>query len=60
MDVVLERLAILKSRLSAVNLAQRTDAADAVASIAIALRSVLVAVDAATQRPLPNSRRAIG
>ncbi len=60
MDVVLERLAILKSRLSAVNLAQRTDAADGVASIAIALRSVLVAVDAATQRPLPNSRRAIG
>ncbi len=57
MDLVLERLAVLQSQLAAVDPAHQLDAADRVASIACALRHVLVAVDAATQRPLPGVMR---
>ena len=61
MDLVLEHLAVLQSRLAAVDPLLHPDAADQVASIASALRNVLVAVDAATQRPLPNAPlRAVG
>ena len=60
MDVVLERLAVLQLQLAAVDPASN-GAADTIASVASALRNVLVAVDAATERPLPiRSRRAVG
>ena len=63
MDQVLERINILQSRLAAIDLATECDVADKVASIAVALRSVLVAVDDAALKAPPlraAARRAAG
>ena len=53
MEQVLEQISILQSRLAAIDLAREHDVSDTVASIAVALRSVVAAVDDAALRAPP-------